>query len=58
MDTIADLLGINFDYVENARRDHVIRELSKEGSKVKVLIIPTNEELSIARETKELTENL
>ena len=26
-------------------------ELTKEGSKVKVFVIPTNEELAIARET-------
>jgi acetate kinase len=31
-----------------------IRDISAEGSKVKVLIIPTNEELVIARETVEL----
>ncbi len=57
MDSIAGYLGIDFDYKENARRDHIIRELSKADSKVKVMIIPTNEELSIARETKCLVEN-
>ena len=30
-------------------------EVSKEGSKVRVYVIPTNEELMIARDTKELT---
>lgn len=31
-----------------------LREISKAGSKVKLLVIPTNEELVIARDTKEL----
>ena len=31
-----------------------IREISKDGSKVKVYVIPTNEELMIALETQKL----
>ncbi len=48
-------LGVDFD--ENANKTYAsgVGELSKKGSKVKVLVVPTNEELSIARETKELT---
>lgn len=34
-----------------------IGEISTKDSKVKILVIPTNEELSIARETKILTQN-
>ena len=30
-------------------------EISKDGAKVKVWVIPTNEELAIARDTLELT---
>ena len=44
-------LGADFDEEENSVRRPGIRVLSKKGSKVSVLVIPTNEELSIARET-------
>ena len=44
-------LGADFDEEENSARRPGIRVLSKKGSKVSVLVIPTNEELSIARET-------
>lgn len=44
-------LGVDFDEEENSARRPGIRVLSKKGSKVSVLVIPTNEELSIARET-------
>ncbi|MGN1235652.1 MAG: acetate/propionate family kinase [Christensenellaceae bacterium] len=46
-----DYFGIDFDKEENAVRVPGIHEISKPGSKVKVLVIPTNEELMIARET-------
>lgn len=49
-----EYLGVDFDYEENKKHLDGIRELSKPSSKVKVLILPTNEELSIARETKAL----
>lgn len=50
-----EFLGVEFDSKANlAINDGSIREISKPGSKVKVLIIPTNEELVIARETAEL----
>ena len=48
-------LGVDFDFEKN---NHVgrgnVTELSKPDSKVKVYIIPTNEELVIARETLRL----
>ena len=48
-------LGLEIDEVENEKKnDGTIRNISGKGSKVKVLIIPTNEELVIARETAEL----
>lgn len=50
-----EFLGVEFDSKANlAINDGSIREISKPESKVKVLIIPTNEELVIARETAEL----
>jgi acetate kinase len=49
-----DYLGVNFDFDKNSNfKRGCIQELDN-GGKVKVLIIPTNEELVIARETLEL----
>jgi acetate kinase len=47
--------GVEFDKNKNESYDDGVGVLSTENSKVKVLVVPTNEELSIARETKELT---
>ncbi|MCZ8518820.1 MULTISPECIES: acetate kinase [Paenibacillus] len=44
-------LGIDFDEEANARRSPDDRAITKSGSKVQVLVIPTNEELVIARDT-------
>lgn len=52
-----EYLGVDFDFEANKGRGDGIREISKPNSKVKVLILPTNEELSIARETLHLTQN-
>ncbi len=50
-----EFLGVKFNQRANAgKNDGSIREISKKNSKVKILIIPTNEELVIARETAEL----
>ncbi len=50
-----EFLGVKFNARANkAKNDGSIREISKSNSKVKVLIIPTNEELVIARETAAL----
>ena len=46
-------LGIAIDDAENAKRGENI-VISTADSKVKVMVIPTNEELAIARETKRL----
>ena len=46
-------LGIEIDENANSKRGEEI-EISTKDSKVKVYVIPTNEELMIARETKEL----
>ena len=46
-------LGVELDAEKNKCRG-VERDLTKEGSKVKMFLIPTNEELVIARDTVEL----
>jgi acetate kinase len=49
-----EFLGIEIDDAKNNVRGKAT-EVSKDGAKVKVFVIPTNEELVIARDTKELT---
>ena len=49
-----EFLGVKLDKKENAVRVDGIHEVSTKDSKVKVLVIPTNEELVIARETAAL----
>ena len=47
-----DYLGIDFDFEKNIKApkgEEIV--LSKPGSKVKVMVLPTNEELAIARDT-------
>lgn len=44
-------LGIELDQEKNNLRSKEIRDISKENSAVKVLVIPTNEELEIAKQT-------
>ncbi|SDL16708.1 acetate kinase [Salinimicrobium catena] len=46
-----DYLGIELDLEKNDERSKENREISKLDSKVKVLVIPTNEELEIAKQT-------
>ena len=47
--------GAKFDKEKNIAYDNGVGELNTNDSKVKILVVPTNEELSIARETKNLT---
>ena len=49
-----EFLGIELDAEKNNVRGKA-REISKDGAKVKAFVIPTNEELVIARDTKALT---
>ena len=46
-----DYLGVDFDKEVNKGLRGTQKELTKPGSKVRVFVIPTNEELAIARET-------
>ena len=50
-------LGIELDSALNASARATETVLSKPGSRVKLMVIPTNEELVVARETKRLFEN-
>lgn len=50
-----EFMGINLDEEKNSLRGEE-RSISKEDSKVSVLVIPTNEELAIAKDTKALVE--
>ena len=47
--------GAKFDAKKNQEYSSGVGYLNTEDSKVKIIVLPTNEELSIARETKELT---
>jgi len=49
-----EFLGIDFDFEKNKGVRGKEIELSKPGSKVKVMVIPTNEELMIANDTYEI----
>ena len=50
-------MGVNIDLDANNSRGED-KEISTPDSKVKVWIVPTNEELVIARDTKQIVENL
>ncbi|HEV7332273.1 MAG TPA: acetate kinase [Flavisolibacter sp.] len=45
-----DYLGITLDEQKNEERSATIRDISRNGSPVKVLIVPTNEELEIVKQ--------
>ena len=51
-------LGIELDSALNASTRATETVISKPGSRVKLMVIPTNEELVVARETKRLLENV
>ncbi len=48
--TDMDFFGITLDDAKNELRSTVLREINTEAAKVKVLVIPTNEELEIAKQ--------
>lgn len=51
-----EFFGFELDKEANKKRGEII-DISTENSRVKVLVIPTDEELVIARDTKDLTVN-
>ncbi len=53
-----EFMGIYLDEEKNAKTRSELAEISLPESKVKVYVIPTNEELMIARDTKEIIESM
>jgi len=51
-----DYLGISIDLDKNTKVSGTETDISIDESKVRTLIIPTNEELVIARDTKRIIE--
>jgi len=49
-------LGVEMDAVKNARG--AAGDISAAGSRVKILVVPTDEELAIARDTRVIVENM
>lgn len=52
-----DVLDIELDTVKNAEKASGIRLISSDSSKVKLLVVPTNEELEIAKQAVDLIKN-
>ena len=51
-----DFLGLRVDARKNSESNAREGEISADGSKVKVFVVPTNEELVIARDTRDIIE--
>lgn len=49
--TEMEYLGLNLDQSKNELKSTDMREVQTSNSKVKILVIPTNEELEIAKQT-------
>lgn len=56
--TQMEYLGIKLDEAKNNAPNADVMDLTAEGGRVKILVICTNEELMIARDTKALVESL
>lgn len=52
-----EFLGVTIDVDKNKKRSESLREINKEGAPVKVLVIPTNEEVEIVRQCVALLES-
>jgi acetate kinase len=53
-----DFLGIRLDNLENEKREVGIHEIHTGDSLVKILVVPTNEELEIAKQAFQLVSAL
>ena len=51
-----EYFNIHIDAGKNRYRSKEMRSIEKEGSKVSILVIPTNEELEIAQQVYSLAE--
>ncbi|PRP66233.1 acetate/propionate family kinase [Nonlabens agnitus] len=52
--TNLDFLGVELDRNKNDQRSNDLREIQSAESKVKILVVPTNEELEIAKQAHQL----
>jgi len=52
--TEMDFLGIQLDATKNETRSKFVHEIHSDTAKVKILVIPTNEELEIAKQAYNL----
>ena len=52
-----DYLGIELDESRNEQKSKALREINTLNSKVKILVIPTNEEIEIAKQSFSLIKN-
>jgi acetate kinase len=52
-----DFLGIALDQDKNMMHSNQLREIQSKESKVKILVIPTNEEIEIAKQTYQILQN-
>jgi acetate kinase len=46
-----EFFGIHLDEDKNRVREHSIREIQTDGAEVSLLVVPTNEELEIAKQS-------
>jgi acetate kinase len=53
-----DFLGITLDATRNELKSSDMREINTYESKIKILVVPTNEELEIAKQAYGLSQNL
>lgn len=53
-----DHLGLIIDVKKNDSAENTTREIQSSESKIKIMVIPTNEELKIAQETKKVVDML
>ncbi|PLX11200.1 MAG: acetate kinase [Marinilabiliales bacterium] len=53
-----EFLGVDFDFELNDKKRGVDLELTKPGSRTKVVMVTTNEELVIAQDTQKIVSNL
>jgi acetate kinase len=49
-----DYLGVTLDKDKNRTKEKAIREIQAPGAKVRVLVVPTNEEIEIAKQSYRL----
>ena len=56
--TDLEFLGIHLDHEKNGIRSKELREIQKNEAPVKILVIPTNEEIEIAKQSYQLVKNL